>query len=96
MAKISARGAHKVCENSVDIDRSSDDIGSFLGPVARVHYVLRSDGKILRAIAYPQATTAYDRKRGGYTIVATIKPGYDMREVFDRYCARKGCKLNAA
>lgn len=91
MAKISARGARKLAEQSIDMPMDER-----VGGVARLFLVLRSDGVILRATSFPHHPHgAYDRKRTGYTIAARIKPGADMQVVFDRYVERKRAKLAA-
>jgi hypothetical protein len=84
MAKISARGATKLAEASIDMPFDQS-----VGGVARLFYVLRSDGAILKATSFPNHPRgAYDRKRTGYTIIAKIKPGNDIHEVFNKYVAR--------
>jgi hypothetical protein len=78
MAKLSARGARKLAE--FHVDHSTSDPGSFLGDTTRVWFVLRSDGVILRAIAYPNAETSYDRSRKGYTTFGKLKPQHRVSE----------------
>jgi hypothetical protein len=85
MAKISARGATKVTEAHFDFTDSTS--------VVRYFYVLRSDGAILSANAWPNAESAYDRKRTGYSIAAKIKPGNDNLDVFNRYVNKRAARL---
>lgn len=89
MAKISARGATKVAEAHFDFT------DSFAGTthVVRYFYVLRSDGAILSANAWPNAESAYDRKRTGYSIAAKVKPGNDNLAVFTKFVNRRAARL---
>lgn len=91
MAKISARGAHKVASAS---KRWSDDDGY----EHKLRLALRSDGKILRAhdLLLPTMAKYGSRgwNRGAYSIAATIKAGADPLAVFTAYAARNGCALD--
>lgn len=85
MAKISARGATKVAEAHFDFTDSTS--------VVRYFYVLRSDGVILKATSWPNAATAYDRKRTGYSIAAKVKPVNDKLDVFTKFVNRRAARL---
>ena len=92
MAKISARGAVKLAEATMD-EESSD----WPGGVARTFYVLRSDGTILRASSFPNHPGgSYDRKRTAYTVMGKLKActTAEKHEAFARYIARKGAVLS--
>ena len=81
MAKISARGCHKLAEVTRDVDilkMRSEAFGitegdkswsDACGGTIRYFYVLRSDGQILQASSYPfHPGGSYYRKRGGYSL----------------------------
>lgn len=82
MAKLSARGAHKVTEESIDLPTDIEGVGGYI----RYTFALRSDGVILRCSQFPfHPHGSYDRRRSTYTIVARIKKGADQRAVFDKF-----------
>lgn len=78
MAKISARGAVKLAEASREL--TTED-----GTVVRYHYVLCSDGRVLRAFSLPHAERAYDRKRSSYSVLRAWS-GLSRAELVQRFC----------
>lgn len=88
MAKISAYGAVKVADGAIDVTEEGAD-------TIRYHFVLRSDGEVLRASSYPFAASAYLRKRSGYTLVGRVSKAVqaggrdEMRLWMDQFLARK-------
>jgi hypothetical protein len=88
MAKISAHGATKLAEGYYDFD-----FGSSLG-VARNHYVLRSDGAILKASSYPNAERSYDRRRTSYRKVAKFKAEPTI-DGFRRYVTKRALQMES-
>lgn len=69
MAKLTLKnGVHKVAELSYDIPGDQYEAGRL-----RVHFVLRSDNKVLAAYSSPDAEEAYDRRRSSYAVRGTLK-----------------------
>lgn len=88
MAKITAHGAVKLMEASRDV--ATDSNGTF-GPITRYHYVLCSDGRVLRSFSFPQAGNAYDRKRSSYSVLRAWS-GLSRGELLTRFAAWAGQK----
>ena len=94
MAKISAHNARKLAELKVPYHRGSPD--EFFGEITEYFYVLTSDRRILRSYRYPEAKSAYDRKRSSYKIVARIKPtAEDPMRIFRTYVERQARYFNS-
>lgn len=102
MAKISANGAHKACE--AYFDQPTDNLSApTLGPVARTHYVLRSDHVVLVCHSWPQATHPYDRRRTGYKVLGKVKVDADTPfpslgeaiRYFIKYTERQATRRNS-
>ena len=89
MAKISARGCHKVAGASRKHDSQT-------GATVRIRLVLRSDGKVLRAIDVHHST-GYP-SRGGFSIIGTF-PRKDRaeavwRDAFHQWAENRGYSVD--
>jgi hypothetical protein len=94
MAKMSARGAHKVVGYVYDV---TDAEQRARGERMELTYALRSDGKVLRKIdfIYPPGNYAGARsyrQAGGYSIYGAVKDKANIRAGFERFIAKVTAK----
>jgi hypothetical protein len=92
MAKISARGCHKLAEATFDFPRDDSGTCDHFGPVLRHVFVLRSDGHILSCTSHPQAADSYDRRRSGLTLWKKFKAEVPASEYVERFAKIMGSK----
>ena len=89
MAKISAHNATKLAEGAVQVE----GVG-----IIRIHFVLRSDGSVLKATSQPSAPTPYLRKRSGYVLLgkAPQQSPAELKAWFDLFLVKQASRFVTA
>lgn len=102
MATMHAKGCHKVMAFKTAVETDEKREGSRENRQSWVIYTLRSDGSIMRKIAFKSWYDAIEGARyvdkpyitySSNPIVAKVKPESDKAAVFTRYCEKRGATV---